>query len=476
MTTNTIKKMAAIAALIFGFGFASWAEQVTIGNLESASQFTSLPFNGTYNYSYSQQIYTAGEIGGAGVINTLTVWLVHTGSEALPTFNIDIYMKEVSKDAFSNTSDWVNVSSWDKVYTGTLTVANTTARAFTFTLDRSFVYSGQNNLLIAFDDNTGSWKSGLRGMVFGTAGTPARSIYALNDNTNFDPTSMSGVTAYTTSYQRNVIELGIYDEDLSNIHNITIGDPQSTSQITSLPWVGIYDYSYTQQIYTADEIGTSGTINAVTMWLVHTGSEALPTFNIDIYMKEVDKETFSGSSDWVSVSVMDKVYSGSVKVTNTSAQAFTFTLATPFAYSGQGNLLIVFDDKGVCQHLFPIEHSIDREELVQVVVPAVEWLQRLNVFKFCQSHVVGLHLERCNAFHPLIRLAGLLLLFLRRGLHMVHVVKESLCVFTEQDGCFCYLSCHNYELYDEMSMQRYELSMKNGHGRCFLVIFTYLII
>ena len=25
-------------------------------------------------------------------------------------------------------------------------------------------------------------------------------------------------------------------------------------------------------------------------------------------------------------------------------------------------------------------------------------------------------------------------------------------------------------------LQRYELSMKNGHGRCFLVIFTYLII
>ena len=344
MTKNTISRMAAIAALIFGFGLASWAEQVTIGNLESASQNASLPFNGTFSYSYTQQIYTAEEIGGAGAINSLTVWLVHTGTEALPTFNIDIYMKEVSKDAFSGTTDWVSVSSTDKVYTGTLTVANTTARAFTFTLDRSFVYSGQNNLLIAFDDNTGSWKSGLRGMVFGTAGTPARSIYALNDNTNFDPTSMSGVTAYTTSYQRNVIELGIYDEDLSNIHNITIGDPQSTSQITSLPWVGIYDYSYTQQIYTADEIGTSGTINAVTMWLVHTGSDPLPTFNIDIYMKEVDKETFSGSSDWVSVSADDKVYSGSVKVTNTSAQAFTFTLATPFAYSGQSNLLIVFDD------------------------------------------------------------------------------------------------------------------------------------
>ena len=253
MTTNTIKKMAAIAALIFGFGFASWAEQVTIGNLESASTNLNIPWSGTYDYSYTQQIYTAEEIGGAGVINSLTVWLYDDEPEStLPTFNIDIYMKEVSKDAFSGTTDWVSVSSTDKVYTGTLTVANTTARAFTFTLDRSFVYSGQNNLLIAFDDNTGSWNRGFKGMVFGASNDPNRSIYARRDGSDYNPLSMGGITAYGTSYNRNVIELGMYDENLSYNQSITIGDLATASNSPRFPWHSNYDYSYTQQIYTAE--------------------------------------------------------------------------------------------------------------------------------------------------------------------------------------------------------------------------------
>ena len=324
------------------------AEQVSIGDPETTSGNASFPWNGTYKYSYTQQIYTADEIGTAGTINSLTVWLYDADpNNALPTFNIDIYMKEVDKNAFSGTTDWVSVSSSDKVYTGTLTVLNTTARAYTFTLDKTFTYSGQGNLLIAFDDNTGSWNYGLRGLVLGNQGDPNRAISVHSDGTNFDPMSMSGVTAYATAYQRNVIRLGMFNENLSYNHSITIGDLATASNNSALPWYGVYDYSYTQQIYTAEEIGTTGTINAVTMWLVHTGNstnEPLPTFNIDIYMKEVDKETFSGGNDWVSVSADDMVYSGSVKVTNTSPQSFIFTLATPFAYSGQGNLLIAFDD------------------------------------------------------------------------------------------------------------------------------------
>ena len=323
------------------------AEQVSIGDPETTSNSIYIPWYSHYDYSYTQQIYTAEEIGRAGVINSLTVWLYHGGNsnnEPLPTFNIDIYLKEVDKNAFSGTTDWVYVSSTDKVYTGTLTVANTTARAFTFTFDKSFTYSGQGNLLIAFDDNTGSYKYGLRGLVFSGSSDPNRTIYAFRDGTDYNPTSMSGVTANNTTYQRNVIELGMYDENLSYNQSITIGDLATASNSPRFPWHSNFDYSFTQQIYTAEEIGTSGTINAVTMWLYHSGSEPLPTFNIDIYMKEVDKETFSGSNDWVSVSADDKVYCGSVKVTNTNAQAFTFTLATPFEYSGQGNLLIAFDD------------------------------------------------------------------------------------------------------------------------------------
>ena len=65
---------------------------------------------------------------------------------------------------------------------------------------------------------------------------------------------------------------------------VTIGDPTSTSSNSYLPSYTLYDYSFTQQIYTADEIGMSGTITTLTMWLKNTSSYAR---NFNVYMKEV---------------------------------------------------------------------------------------------------------------------------------------------------------------------------------------------
>ena len=53
----------------------AWAQTVTIGDLEGASNDSYLPMNSLYNYSYSQQIYTADEIGMVGTISSITVWL-----------------------------------------------------------------------------------------------------------------------------------------------------------------------------------------------------------------------------------------------------------------------------------------------------------------------------------------------------------------------------------------------------------------
>ena len=48
---------------------------------------------------------------------------------------------------------------------------------------------------------------------------------------------------------------------------VTIGDPTSTVTNSYLPTYSLYNYSFTQQIYTADEIGMGGTINDFTLWL-----------------------------------------------------------------------------------------------------------------------------------------------------------------------------------------------------------------
>ena len=182
--------------------------QVTIGDLETAGNDTYLPMNSLYEYSYSQQIYTADEIGTAGTINAITIWMY--GNANLYTIPFDIYMVETDKESFTSTTDWESVTSGDIVYSGSVTVHNTEAEAYTFELATPFSYSGTGNLLIAFDNNCGQWRSGLTGKVFTATDNVTRSIYVRQDSNDYDPTNMSGVTATADPRaMRNVIEIDI---------------------------------------------------------------------------------------------------------------------------------------------------------------------------------------------------------------------------------------------------------------------------
>ena len=199
-------RLLFLSLLLFTFLGGARATEVTIGDLEGAGNNSFLPMNSMYNYSYSQQIYTAEEIGMAGTINSITVWLY--GNANLLEMPFDIYMVETDKDAFSGNTDWVTVTADDIVYSGSVTVHNTEAEAFTFELDTPFTYSGQGNLLIAFNNTTGNWKSGLNGKVFTTEDNVIRSIYARQDTGAYDPTNPT-FTAFGTTNHRNVIEIDI---------------------------------------------------------------------------------------------------------------------------------------------------------------------------------------------------------------------------------------------------------------------------
>ena len=181
-------------------------ERITLGSLEGATAHDLLPMNSLYEYSYTQQIYTSEEIGTAGTISSITMWMY--GNADLYEMPFDIYMKEVDKNSFAGNTDWVTVAESDLVYTGSVTVHNTEAEAYTFVLDTPFAYSGNGNLLIAFNNRTGSWKSGLRGMAFGANGDPVRSISARQDNNAYNPYNPTFL-AYNTSYSRNVVSMEI---------------------------------------------------------------------------------------------------------------------------------------------------------------------------------------------------------------------------------------------------------------------------
>ena len=203
MKRKSLLSLMLLCFAVFGVARA----QVTIGDLETATNDSYLPMNSLYEYSYSQQIYTADEIGMSGTINSITVWMY--GNENLYEMPFDIYMLEVDEESFETATSWIPVTSADIVYSGSVHVTNTTAEAFTFDLDTPFVYSGSGNLMIAFDNNTGSWKSGLNGKVFDAGDEVYRAIYARRDSDDYDPLNMSSISAYGRSAKRNVIEMDI---------------------------------------------------------------------------------------------------------------------------------------------------------------------------------------------------------------------------------------------------------------------------
>ena len=106
-----------------------------------------------------------------------------------------------------------------------------------------------------------------------------------------------------------------------------------------LPSYSFYEYALSQQIYTAEEIGSACTITSISFF---NKANTDRTRKYDIYLKHTDKSSFSSTTDWVTMSASDKVFSGTVTM---SAVAWTtFVLDTPFEYDGTSNLVLVMDD------------------------------------------------------------------------------------------------------------------------------------
>ena len=174
------------------------AEDVQIG--EGTNTDSYLPTYSFYNYSLTQQIYTAVEIGASGYINSIAF----NSSKAI-TRSLDIYLLATDKEAFTNGSDWEATSGAEKVFSGTVDFE---AGAWTtIYFDISYQYDGKSNLIVMVDDNTGSYISAPGFLCFDATASALR-IY--NDNTNYDPADPSIYTG-TVLNVKNQIILNISD-------------------------------------------------------------------------------------------------------------------------------------------------------------------------------------------------------------------------------------------------------------------------
>ena len=143
-----------------------------------------LPSFNYYKYCLTEQIYTAEEIGRAGVIATIAFY----NGGAKKTRIYDVYMVATDKAAFSGNMDWVAVTGADKVFSGEVTMY---AEGWTtIDLNRPFEYDGISNLILVVDDNTGSWTASPH-MSCSVFDAPGQAIYVWSDGTNYNPSSPS---------------------------------------------------------------------------------------------------------------------------------------------------------------------------------------------------------------------------------------------------------------------------------------------
>ena len=118
-----------------------------------------------------------------------------------------------------------------------------------------------------------------------------------------------------------------------------LGDGDNISDVF-LPSYSYYKYGLSQQIYTAEEIGSAGNITSIAFY--NQGDNNTKTRTYDIYLKPTNKFEFFSNTDWINLSEEDKVFSGDVTLTSNEWTFITFD--KPFVYDGTSNLVLVMDD------------------------------------------------------------------------------------------------------------------------------------
>lgn len=205
----------------YGFNIPS---VVTIGN---GTYYTPvLPFSSSVDYSLTQQIYTAEEIGMAGTITTIAFRF----NQSFSLEGVLVYLKHTNKTEFANENDVVPISASDKVFQGTYAASE--AGWATITLDTPFEYDGNSNLLVCCIDPTGITE-------------PERGCYSENTSSAFslsytsffavpDVENPSNYHSKETLQARNTIQLNIIPTIFAHPANLCASS--CTEEKATLTW------------------------------------------------------------------------------------------------------------------------------------------------------------------------------------------------------------------------------------------------
>lgn len=127
-------------------------------------------------------------------------------------------------------------------------------------------------------------------------------------------------------------------------NTITIGDGTDTgSGATTIP-VTNFNYNYSQQLVTASEYaaggGVTGPITKMRYYVTNVGTSTVWN-NWTVYIGNTTKSSFDSTTDWIPVSELTEVFSGTI--TAVANEWFEITFSEPFEYTGD-NIVVAVDE------------------------------------------------------------------------------------------------------------------------------------
>ncbi len=125
------------------FGSLSAQKAITLG--EGKDYSSDLPYNNSWCYSASQQLYRSDELNIEDVAKIESV-AFKSASENLNESYIQIYMKNTSKSSYIEAAEWVPVTANDKVYEGYIHTTGLDEWS-TIELTTPFIYTGGHILV-----------------------------------------------------------------------------------------------------------------------------------------------------------------------------------------------------------------------------------------------------------------------------------------------------------------------------------------
>ena len=315
----------------------STPDGIVIGDPNTTASYNTVPVNTYYNYSLTETIIDASELGGAMTIESISYKYAHTTPTTSSDYGIKIWIKPTSKTHFTSESDIETLDNTAVlVYDGPFACSQGW-NEITFTTP--YNYSGSGNLMVIVRDTVDGY-DGQAFKFYASSCAGNKTLDWYSDYVTPDPTSTSYNGTKSTYAYRPLMVLGVGGG--STPDGVVIGDPASTSTTYYTPVSTFFNYSLTETIINASEIGGSMTIGSISYKYAYTTPMTSSKYGVKIWLKPTNKTQFSSNTDMEPVdNTATLVYDGSFACSQ-GWNEVTFT--TPYNYSGTGNLMVIVCD------------------------------------------------------------------------------------------------------------------------------------